>query len=102
MCVCGPCVCVCPVCVRVWALCVCGLMSPNTNNGLVGLVVNASASRAADLGSLPPCAVDLCPGQVIPLTSTLLVWWLPCKVLGVIGSALGLVSPVSVYCVWVR
>ena len=27
---------------------------------------------------------------------------LPCQVSGVIGSALGLVSPVSVYCDWVR
>ena len=28
--------------------------------------------------------------------------WLPCQAPGVIGSALGLVSLVSVYCDWVR
>ena len=28
--------------------------------------------------------------------------WLPCQAPGVIGSALGLVGPVSVYCDWVR
>ena len=28
--------------------------------------------------------------------------WLPCQALGVIGSALALVGPVSVYCDWVR
>ena len=28
--------------------------------------------------------------------------WLPCQATGVIGSALGLVGPVSVYCDWVR
>ena len=27
--------------------------------------------------------------------------WLPCQAPGVLGSALGLVSPVSVYCDWV-
>ena len=28
--------------------------------------------------------------------------WLPCQAPGVIGPALGLVGPVSVYCDWVR
>ena len=28
--------------------------------------------------------------------------WLPCQAPGVIGSVLGLVGPVSVYCDWVR
>ena len=35
---------------------------------LVGLVVKASASRAADLGSIPAFAVYLFPGQVTPVT----------------------------------
>ena len=35
---------------------------------LVGLVVKASASTAADLGSIPVAAVDLFLGRVIPVT----------------------------------
>ena len=42
------------------------------------------------------------PGRVIPVTSTLVLRWLPCQAPGVMGSALGLVSPVSVYSDWVR
>ena len=38
----------------------------------------------------------------MPVTSKLALQWLPCPVHGVIGSALGLVGPVSVYCDWVR
>ena len=38
----------------------------------------------------------------VKLTSKLALQWLPCQAPGVIGSALGLVSPVSVYCDWVR
>ena len=41
-------------------------------------------------------------GRVIPVTSKLALQWLPCQAPGVIGSALGLVGPVSVYCDWVR
>ena len=41
-------------------------------------------------------------GRVIPVTIKLALQWLPCQVPGVIGSALGLVGPVSVYCDWVR
>ena len=40
--------------------------------------------------------------RVIPVTSKLAFQWIPCQAPGVIGSALGLVSPVSVYCDWVR
>ena len=36
------------------------------------------------------------------MTSKLALQWLPCQAPGVIGSALGLVGPVSVYCDWVR
>ena len=41
-------------------------------------------------------------GRVIPVTSKLALQWLPCQAPGVIGSVLGLVGPVSVYCDWVR
>ena len=36
------------------------------------------------------------------MTYKLALRWLPCQAPGVIGSVLGLVSPVSVYCDWVR
>ena len=36
------------------------------------------------------------------MTSKLALQWLPCQATGVIGSVLGLVGPVSVYCDWVR
>ena len=41
-------------------------------------------------------------GRVILVTKILALQWLPCQALGVIGSALGHVGPVSVYCDWVR
>ena len=41
-------------------------------------------------------------GRVIPVTCKLALQWLPCQAHGVIGSVLGLVGPVSVYCDWVR
>ena len=41
-------------------------------------------------------------GRAIPVTSKLALQWLPCQAPGVIGSALGLAGPVSVYCDWVR
>ena len=50
-------------------------------------------------GSNPACA-GILQGRVIPVT--LALQWLPCQAPGVIGSVLGLVSPVSVYCDWVR
>ena len=37
-----------------------------------------------------------CPGRVAPVTSTLVLQWLPCQASGGAGSALGLVGPVSV------
>ena len=54
---------------------------------LVGPVVKAPASRAADLG---------------PSDFNLVNQWLPGQVPGVVGSALGMVGPVSIYCDWVR
>ena len=38
-----------------------------TSYRVVGLVVNASASRVEGSGSIPACAVDIFPGRVIPL-----------------------------------
>ena len=52
-------------------------------------------------GSNPTCD-SFFLGRVIPVTSKLALQWLPCQAPGVIGSALGLVSSVSVYCDWVR
>ena len=49
-----------------------------------------------------PLAPGFFRGRVIPVTSKLALQWLPCQAPGVIGSALGLVGPVSVYCDWVR
>ena len=42
------------------------------------------------------------PGHFTPVTSTLVLHWLPCQAPGVIRSALGLAGPVSVYCHWMR
>ena len=69
---------------------------------LVGLMVKASVPRASDLSSISAFRVDLFQGRVIPMTLKLVLKWLPCQAPGVIGSPLGLVSPVSVYCDWVR
>ena len=52
-------------------------------------------------GSNPACD-EIFPGQVILVTSKLALQWLPCQAPGVLGSALGPVGPVSVYCAWVR
>ena len=66
-------------------------------------MVKESASRAEDAGvRIPLVTRFFFPDRVIPVTSTLALQWLPCQALGVIGSALGLVGPVSVYCDWVR
>ena len=69
---------------------------------LAGLVVKASASGAEDPGFESRFATGIFPGRVIPVTSKLALQWLPCQAPGVIGSALGLVGPASVYCDWVR
>ena len=49
-----------------------------------------------------PRFAGIFPGRVIPVTSKLALQWLPCQAPGVIGSVLGLVGLVSVYCDWVR
>ena len=63
---------------------------------LVGLVVKASTSRAEDPGF--ESRFEFFRGRVIPVTSKLVPQWLPCQAPGVIGSVLGLVGQVSVYC----
>ena len=73
-----------------------------TIDRLVGLVVKASASRAEDPGFESHLRRGFFRGRVIPVTSKLALQWLPCQAPGVIGSALGLVGPMSVYCDWVR
>ena len=69
---------------------------------LVGLVVKASASRAGDPGFKSHLRRDFFRGRVTPVTEQLALQWLSCQAPGVIGSVLGLVGPVSVYCDWVR
>ena len=53
---------------------------------LLGIVVKACAPRAANLRSIPACAVDLLPGRVTPVTQKLVLQWLPCQAPGVVGS----------------
>ena len=62
---------------------------------LVGLVVKASASRAEDPGFESRLRQDFL--GVESKIGTPVAKWLPCQAPGVIGSALGLVGPVSVY-----
>ena len=69
---------------------------------LDGLVVKASTSRAQDPGFESLLATGFFLGRVISVTQKLALQWLPCRVLGGIGLALGLVGPVPVYCDWVR
>ena len=72
---------------------------------LVGLVVKTYASRAADLGvdsRLHRVFFFFFPGSSHTSDFELALQWLPCQASGVIGSALGLVGPVSVYRDWLR
>ena len=66
---------------------------------LVGLVVRRSPRERKIPGSNPACD-GIFSGS--SHTQKLALQWLPCQAPGVIGSALGLVGPVSVYCDWVR
>ena len=63
---------------------------------LVGLVVKASASRTEDPGFESRLRWDFSG------SSHTNDQWLPFRAPGIIGSVLGLVGPVSVYCDWVR
>ena len=65
---------------------------------LVGLVVKVLASRAEDPGFKSSLRQDFFPSRVISVTSKLALQRLPCQTPGGIGSAPGLVGPVSVYC----
>ena len=68
---------------------------------LVGLVVKASSLGAEDPGFESRLQRDF-SGSSYTSDLELALQWLPCQAPGIIGSALGLVSPVSVYCEWVR
>ena len=76
---------------------------PSFDDRLAGLVVKASVSGAEDPGFESRLLRDFFSG--LSHTSDLkkmALQWLPCQAPGVIGSALGLVGQVSVYCDWVR
>ena len=68
---------------------------------LTGLVVKVSTFRAEDPEFESACT-RIFRGRVIPVSLKLAFQWLPCQAPGAIGSVLGLVGPVSIYCDWVR
>ena len=68
----------------------------------MGLVVEASTSTMADVGSIPAFAVGVCPGRMIPVTQKFNTQWQPSQAAADVSSTLGLVGPVSVYCDWAR
>ena len=68
---------------------------------LVGLVVKASAREREVPGSNPACAGIFSGSSHTSDLKKLALQWLSCQAPGVIGSALGLVGPVSVYWAWV-
>ena len=68
---------------------------------LVGLVVRRHLESGRSRVRIP-IAPGFFRGRVIPVTSKLALHSLPYQAPGVIGSALGLVGPVSVHCDWVR
>ena len=65
-------------------------------------MVKASTSRVKDPGFKSRWWQDFSLSRVIQVTWTLALQWLPYQVPGIIGSALGLVGPLSVYCDCVR
>ena len=77
------------------------LLTSWCDNRLVGLVVMASASRAEDPGFESRLHRDFSESSHTS-DIKLALQWLPCQAPGVIGLALGLVGPVSVYYDWVR
>ena len=70
------------------------------NNHLVGLVVKASASRAEDPGFESRLRRDFFRGRVIPMTQKMVLQYRVKRL--ELGSMLGLVGSVSVYCDWVK
>ena len=73
-----------------------GLVSVSTTVS-VGSWLRHSLQERKICGS-NPTSDGIFPGRVIPVTSKLTPQWLPCHASGIIGSALGLVGPMSVYC----
>ena len=71
-----------------------------TSDRLVGLVVKASASRAADLGSILAFVLDLFLGRVIPVKMGTPAATLPDPLCYRVSAGTG--CPVSVYCDWMR
>ena len=68
---------------------------------LVGVVVRRPPRERKIPGSNLACA-EIFPGSSHTSDLKLALQWLPCQAPGVLGSVLGLVGPVSVYCDWVR
>ena len=68
-----------------------------SSDRLVGLVVKVSASFRVQILLAP----GFLGGRVIPVIKKLALQWL-CQAPGIIGSVLGLVCLVSVYCDWMR
>ena len=89
-------------CVLYFCICTCSAqlsmfhMESRSRNTLIIIIINMSTLKVVDLGSIPPFTMDLFPGRTIPVTSTLVLKWLPCQAHGVVRSALGLVDLVSV------
>ena len=75
--------------------------SSPVSNHLVDLVVKASTSTEEDPGFDSSLRRGIFPSRLISVTEKMVLRWLPCQAPGVLGSALGLVGPVSVYCDWV-
>ena len=71
-------------------------------NRIFGLVVTASASRAEHPGFESRLSRDFSGVESYQWLKKLALQWLSCQTPGGIGSVLGLVGPVSVYCDWVR
>ena len=70
---------------------------------VVGLVVKVSDSKAEDPGFESRLRWDFSGIKFYRTVSPkLAIQWLPYQASGVIGSVLGLVGPLSVYCDWVR
>ena len=69
---------------------------------LVGPVINASTARAEDLGIESRLHWDFSGSSHTSDIKNGTLVAIPCQAPGVIGSALGLVGPVSVYCDRVR
>ena len=72
-------------------------------DSLGGLVVKASASRVEDPGFESRLRRDFSgSSHTSDFKKKLALQWLSCQAPGIIGLALGLVGPVSVYCDWER